>query len=280
MNIPTRTLGKTNQNVTIFGLGGEGILRTSGRLEEAQAVIRKAIEVGVTYFDTAPAYQQSRDYLGSVFGSLGKKREEIFIASKTHARDYEGSMTLLDDTLKRLKTEYLDLWQLHDLRTQEDIEEIFAPGGAIEAVEEARKNGRVRYIGITGHHDPDILISAINKYDFDTVLLCVNAGDPHYLPFITTVIPEARKKKMGVIAMKVAAAGHALGTLTMKEAMGYSLSQDVDLCIVGCSTPREVEENAKIAQEFSPLSREAQAMLEKKTSAAKVEMNYFKKGAY
>ncbi|MBI2658978.1 aldo/keto reductase [Candidatus Woesearchaeota archaeon] len=279
MALSKKILGKTGRNVTVFGLGGEGILRTTGYYKQAQAVIEKALEVGITYFDTAPAYQQSRDYLGEY---LWKKteREQVFLASKTHDRTYEGTMLLLEDSLKRLKTSYIDLLQLHDLRTIHDIEEIFSDDGAIHALEEARKKGKIRFLGITGHHDPEILISAIKKYDFDTVLLCANASDTHYFPFISTVIPEARKREMGVIAMKVAGQGHVLSSVTMKEALHYTLSQDVDLAIIGCKTPNEVEENAKSAEDFKPLSREKLAEIENKTKADFENANFFKKGMY
>jgi len=279
MTLSKRILGKTGRGVTIFGLGGEGILRTTGYYKEAQAVIEKALEAGITYFDTAPAYQQSRDYLGEYLWKKAK-REQIFLASKTHERTYEGTMLLLEDSLRRLKTGYIDLLQLHDLRTAQDIEEIFSDDGAIHALEETRKQGKVKFLGITGHHDPEILVSAIKKYDFDTVLLCANAGDAHYLPFISTVIPEARKRGMGVIAMKVAGQGHALSSVTMKEALYYTLSQDVDLAIIGCKTPKDVEENAKLAEEFRPLSREKLTEIENKTKADLENTNFFKKGMY
>ena len=113
--IPTRKLGRTNHHATIFGLGGEGILRTSGYFKEAESVIKKAVEVGVNYFDTAPAYQQSRDYLGKFLWGYAK-RENVFLASKTHDRTYEGTLSLVEDSLRRLNTHYLDLLQLHDLR--------------------------------------------------------------------------------------------------------------------------------------------------------------------
>ena len=279
MKLSKRILGKTGRNVTIFGLGGEGILRTTGYYKEAQAVIEKALEVGVTYFDTAPAYQHSRDYLGNYLWKKAK-REQIFLASKTHDRTYEGTMLLLEDSLRRLKTSYIDLLQLHDLRTTQDIEEIFSDNGAIHALKEAKKQGKIKFMGITGHHDPEILISAIKKYDFDTVLLCANAGDTHYLPFISTVVPEARKRGMGIIAMKVAGQGHVLSSVTMKEALYYTLSQDIDLAIIGCKSPEEVEENAKLAEEFKSLSQEKLAEIENKTKAGYENTNFFKKGMY
>ena len=277
--LQTRTLGKTKHKATIFGLGGEGILRTTGCFKEAEAVIKKAVEVGVNYFDTAPAYQQSRDYLGAHLWKFAK-RDQVFLASKTHDRSYEGTMLLLEDSLKRLNTSYLDLLQLHDLRTKEDINEIFSSNGAIHALEDAKKQGKIRFVGITGHHDPEILISAIKKYDFDTVLLCANAGDIHYLPFVSTVIPEARKRRMGIIAMKVTGQGNVLPSLTMKEALHYTLSQDVDLAIIGCKNPKEVEENAKLANGFKPLSRERLVEIENKTKTDFENTNFFKKGMY
>lgn len=277
--LPTRTLGKTKYKATIFGLGGEGILRTTGYFKEAEAVIIKAVEAGINYFDTAPAYQQSRDYLGACLWKF-VKREHIFLASKTHDRSYEGTMLLLKDSLKRLNTDYLDLLQLHDLRTKEDLNEIFSSNGAIHALEEAKKQGKIRFAGITGHHDPDILIEAIKRYDFDAVLLCANAGDIHHMPFITSVIPEARRKGIGVIAMKVTAHGNILSSTTMKEAFYYTLSQDVDLAIIGCETPQEVEENAELAKNFRQLNEEALKGIENKTKDFAAEMNFFKKGMY
>jgi len=277
--IPTRKLGKTNYYATIFGLGGEGILRTCSYFKEAESVIKKAVEVGVNYFDTAPAYQQSRDYLGKFLWNYAK-RENVFLASKTHDRTYEGTLSLVEDSLRRLSTDYLDLLQLHDLREKDDLIEIFSGNGAIHALEELKKQGKVRFLGITGHHDPDILIEAIKRYDFDTILLCANAGDSHYLPFITTVIPKARKKGMGVIAMKVTSQGHALSSIKMEEAFDFSLSKDVDLAIIGCKTPQEVEQNASLARRFKPLSKEELAKIENKTMNFVAETNFFKKGMY
>lgn len=277
--LPTRALGKTGHQATIFGLGGEGILRTTGYFKDAEAVIRKAVESGINYFDTAPAYQQSRDYLGACLWKF-TRREKIFLASKTHDRSYEGTMLLLEDSLKRLNTNYLDLLQLHDLRAKEDIKEIFSSGGAIHALEEAKKQGKIRFLGITGHHDPQILVEAIKKYNFDTVLLCANAGDAHYMPFISTVIPEARKKGMGIIAMKVTAQGNMFPSITMKEAFYYTLSQGVDLAIIGCKTPNEVQENAELAKNFNQLDKEELKEIENKAKNSMAEMNFFKKGMY
>src|SRR3954447_17135199 len=129
--IPRRLLGRTGQPVTLFGLGGEGVLRTDGREAEAVRVIHRALDQGVNYCDTAPAYAGSLDYYGA---ALGERRRDIFLASKTHERTRDGSLRLLDESLRRLRADHLDLWQLHDLRTMHDLERIFARGGALEAL--------------------------------------------------------------------------------------------------------------------------------------------------
>src|SRR6266550_1053850 len=125
--LPTRPLGATGHRVTLFGLGGEGVLRTHGQDAAAAKVITRALDQGVNYCDTAPAYAGSMDYYGA---TLGERRREIFLASKTHDRTRDGSLRLLDESLERLRTDHLDLWQLHDLRTQGDLKEIFGKGGA------------------------------------------------------------------------------------------------------------------------------------------------------
>lgn len=133
--IPRRLLGKTGREITQFGLGGEGVLRTHGRMAEAVAVIHRALDQGVTYCDTSPAYAGSLDYYGA---ALGDRRGQVFLASKTHDRTREGSLRLLDVSLKRLRTDHLDLWQLHDLRTTTDLKMIFGRGGTIEALVQAQ----------------------------------------------------------------------------------------------------------------------------------------------
>lgn len=274
--LPRRALGRTGHHATLFGLGGEGILRTHGRVAEATSVIERALDQGVNYCDTAPAYAGSLGYYGA---ALGERRGEIFLASKTHDRTRDGSLRLLDESLERLRTDHLDLWQLHDLRTTRDLDQVFARGGAIEALVGARDEGRVRSLGITGHHDPAILMEAMRRFDFDTVLVALNAADVHRLSFIATVLPEAARRGMGVIGMKVCAQGALLGRgkLAMDEAMGYVLSlPGVSLVIVGCKTPAEVDENARIARRFTPIDDETRHALEERTRSQAAAFTYYK----
>ena len=245
------------------------MLRTHGRMAEAVAVIHRALDQGVNYCDTAPAYAGSLDYYGA---ALGERRRQVFLASKTHDRTRDGSLRLLDESLKRLRTDHLDLWQLHDLRTSSDLKTIFGRGGALEALVQAREEGRVRFLGLTGHHDPAILLEAMSRFDFDTVLVALNVADIHRLSFAQTVLVEAARRGMGVIGMKVYAAGVLLHggslALTPAEAMGYVLSlPGVSTVIIGCSSPDEVDENAGIARTFQPFDEPAMRSLEARTHA-------------
>jgi len=282
--LPTRPLGRTGRDVSLFGLGGEGVLRTHNREREAVAVIHAALEAGVTYFDTAPAYDSSIDYYGAALRerglTTGEARAAITLASKTADRTRDGSLRILDKSLLRLGTDYLDLWQLHDLRTRDELDQIFSRDGAIEALKLARSQGRVRYCGITGHHDPAILLEAMRRFDFDTVLVSLNPADSHKMPFIPTVLSDAAKRGMGVIAMKCSAQGAMLtnGAFAMSDCMGYALSlPGVTNVIVGCKTPAEVEANAAFVRQFTKLSPEAMRMLESRAAPQAARYSYFKK---
>ena len=284
--LPTRPLGNTGHKVTLFALGGEGVLRTHGRTQEAVRVIHRALDHGVNYCDTAPAYEGSMDYYGA---ALGERRREIFLASKTHNRTRDGSLRLLEDSLRRLRTDYLDLWQLHDLRTMRDLDVIFSKGGAIEALVQARDEGRVRFLGITGHHDPTILLEAMRRFDFDTVLVALNAADVHRLSFIETVLPEAARRDMGVIGMKVYGAGtlvrrHGLfgrvggSGLSTDKAMGYVLSLPaVSTVVIGCQTSAEVDDNGRIAREFVPFDTPMMRNLENRTQGRAASVTSYKR---
>src|SRR5881392_423270 len=275
--LPSRPLGRIGKEVSILGLGGEGILRTHGETARAIRVIHRALDLGITYCDTAPAYASSRDYYGA---ALGERRQQVFLASKTHDRSRDGSLRLLDDSLLRLRTDQLDLWQLHDLRTRDDLDRIFAKRGALEALVRAREEGRVRFLGLTGHHDPAILVEAMRRFAFDTVLVALNAADVHRLSFIRTILPEAVSREMGVIGMKVCAQGRLLGDggITMDDAMGYVLSlPGVSTIIVGCETPREVEDNVRITRQFETFDDERMRTLETRTAAQAAAFTYYKK---
>jgi predicted aldo/keto reductase-like oxidoreductase len=185
----------------------------------------------------------------------------VFLASKTHERTRDGALRLLDDSLRRLGCDFLDLWQMHDLRELDELDVMFGKGGALEAALAAREAGRVRHIGLTGHHDPRILLEAMRRFPFDNVLVAMNPADPRHLPFIPTVVAEARRQGMGVVGMKVLAAGRLVGAVPVPTLIRYAASV-ADTVVIGCSTVAEVRENLAAARAFTPMPEAEQRQLE------------------
>ena len=296
--MPTRNLGKTGYRVGIFSLGGQATIEQPNKEEEAVAIVNRAIDLGVNYIDTAAAYggpdQWSQKYIGKV---MKTRRNEVFLTSKTHLRTYDESMRLLEGSLKQLNTDHLDLWQLHNVRATEELDKIFAKDGAIHALEKARADKVVRFLGITGHADPHVLADGLKRYKFDTILMAVNAADRHYLSFIENLLPLALEQQLGIIGMKIPARGRMLaawtpppldqqprfergatrpGTLTMKEALEYVLSLPVSTVIVGCSNVAQVEENVAVAKAFTPLPEAKLAELQARTEEIKRQALFFR----
>ena len=193
---------------------------------------------------------------------------------------------VLGDTLKKslklLKTDYLDCWQMHHVSFTEELEQIFGDNGAIKAVEEAKEQGIIKFSGITGHHEPDIIAEGLRRYDFDTTLISLNAADIHHpRPFSTTALPVAKAKNVGVIAMKVPAYGRLFkpNLLTgMEQAMGYSLSlPGVHCCVIAAENPEQLESNVKVAQNYTALNQAQMEEIEKLTVNAGEDGAFFRK---
>lgn len=274
MTLPTRLLGQTGEAVTILGLGGEGVLRTFGYEREALAVIRAALEAGITYFETARAYSGSEGYLGK---GLKGHRPRVFLTSKSHGRSRREAEDHLALTLRNLNTDYLDLWQVHDVRSLRDLEELAAPGGALEAFLWAKEEGYARFLGVTGHHDPEVLRRALDLFPFDTVLLPVNPAEPRWQSFLP-LAREALDRGLGVIGMKVLARGLVaqLDLAPVRDYLHYALSQPVSLVVVGCDHPDQVWELAGAARDFQPWPTEAQRRLEEAVAPFARGLTYYK----
>jgi predicted aldo/keto reductase-like oxidoreductase len=274
--LPQRLLGKTGAVVSILGLGGEGLLRTYGRGKEATSLIHRAIDLGVTYFESARAYAGSESYYGM---ALGERRREIFLASKSHERTLDGALGHLEATLKNMKTDFLDLWMVHDVRTIKDIDQIFGPQGAIKAFESARRNKLVKWIGISGHRNPTILSRAIDLFPFDTVLIPINPAEPHYWSFADEILPKAQAKGMGILGMKSFSRGVSIkifGPDSSENFLRFALSQPVSSIVVGCDTIEQLEINAKVAQKFRTMTKRDQDILLDKTRPYARELMYYK----
>jgi aryl-alcohol dehydrogenase-like predicted oxidoreductase len=276
MEIPKRRLGKTGVDVTILGLGGEGVLRTNGYEREAYDLINRAIDLGINYFESARAYSGSESYYGK---ALKERRKEIFLASKSHARNKKGALAQLQETLRNMQTDHLDLWQVHDVRTEEEIEEIFGPNGALEAFVEAKDKGLTRFIGVTGHHDPLITKRCIQRFHFDTVLIPVNPAEPAYKNYLAEVIPLAKKKGMGIIGMKVYFRGFA-DKLPWFETMApffrFALSQPITTAVIGCDDVEQLEQNVSFAGSFVPMTEKESEDLIANVSSHARDLMYYK----
>ena len=300
-SMPTRNLGKTGYKVGIFSLGGQAALEKANNEPVAVPIIEKSLDLGVNYIDTSSIYggpdRWSEQYVGKV---MKHRRGDAFLATKTKERTRDGSMRMIETSLKLLQTDHVDLWQLHDIGTMTDINEIFAKGGAMEALLQARDQKIVRYLGITGHYRPDALIEAIHRYPFDTILMAVNAADPHHYSFSEQLLPLAVEKQMGIIGMKVPARGRILsswtpppmeqqkhswegmvlaptpGTLDMRQAMYYSLSLPVSTVIIGCDSIAQLEQNVQLARDFTPLNQQQMVALNAKAEPVSKQSLFFR----
>src|ERR1043166_4341892 len=198
-SMPTRNLGKTGYRVGIFSLGGQATIEQADKEAEATAIVERALDLGVNYIDTAAQYggseRWSQKYIGQV---MKRRRKEGYLASKSHDRTRDGSLKLLEESLKLLNTDHLDAWQMHHMTTADDVERAFAKGGAVEAFQQAREQKMVRFLGVTGHTDPDILIECLRRFPFDQILMAVNAADPHHLSFQEKLLPMAVEKQLGI----------------------------------------------------------------------------------
>lgn len=258
-----RRFGMTGREVSRVGLGGEGVLRTYGRHAEAKAVIMEAIEQGITYFDSAKAYAGSEDYHGEVWGSRPDLRGEVFLASKSASRLHADAEMDLQETLQRMSVETLDLWQIHDLRTFTDLREVEGPTGALEAFTEAKETGTVRHIGVTGHHDPDVLAHAVENWPVDAVMLPVNPVEGALGGFLDSTLATAQDQGVAVIGMKVLGGTDYIVSeagVTPEVLIRYALAQEITVAVVGCSTPAEVRALAA-AGKGRPLAEEEQEAL-------------------
>lgn len=294
--MPTHNLGRTGFKVGILSLGGQATLEIPGKAAESEAIIQRALDLGINYIDSAAGYGDgtSEKHIGMV---LKTRRKEAFVTSKTADRTYDGSMRFLERTLRNMNTDHLDLWQIHNLQTREQLDQIFAPNGAIKALEKARAEGMTNFIGVTGHYEPTVLVQAIDRYPFDTLLLAINAADPHYLSFQEHLLPSALQQQMGTISMKVATRGRILstwtppppaeqperlrtprtGAITIEEALAYNLSLPVSTTIIGVDTVAQLEQNVAFAAKFNPLSPAQMKALEKRTLPIVRQALYFRR---
>jgi uncharacterized protein len=267
--LPTRILGRTGERVSILCIGGWHLGSVKDDAESIR-LMQTALDEGITFFDNAWDYHDGRseELMGRALAE-GGRRDKVFLMTKNCERDYEGSMRCLEDSLRRLKTDDVDLWQFHEMVYDNDPDWVFDKGG-IKAAIDARKAGKVRFIGFTGHKDPRIHLKMLDKpFDWDTAQMPINVMDAHYRSFQNQVVPVCLEKKVGIIGMKGYGGGNGIlagAGLTAAEAYRYSLSLPVATQVVGLTTLDQLKQAVALARSFTPLSA-----AEKSTLLARVQ---------
>ncbi|MFC1718450.1 aldo/keto reductase [Candidatus Poribacteria bacterium] len=260
--LPKRPLGKTGFQATIYGLGGLYTISKRDCHDEAVEIINRAIDLGVNYIDTSARYGAGASEL-NIGAVLKERRDEVFLATKSHDYTYDGAMALIAQSLRRLQTDHVDLYQHHRLGRFGQLEQLQQKHSARQAFERLRDEGVIRFIGVTGH-SPRVLADAIEDYPYDCALIILNAAraemkDPEDLDRFFRL---AQEKEVGVIAMKVVARGKLIQQgLDIRQLLPYALSYPVSTAIVGISDISHLEENVRIASAFEQLSEEEMAQI-------------------
>jgi aryl-alcohol dehydrogenase-like predicted oxidoreductase len=266
--IPRKPFGKTKERLSVIGLGGYS-LGSSPSYKEAEQILHEAVDAGVNFCDNAWEYHDGRaeEWMGR---ALKGRRDKVFLMTKvcTHGRDKKVAMKQLEESLKRLQTDHLDLWQIHEVVYENDPDLHFAKGGVVEALEEAKKQGKVRYVGFTGHKNPAIHLKMLaHDFPFDSVQMPLNCFDASYRSFQKQVLPEVLKRGMAGLGMKSMGGGGQpilQGAVTAQEALRYAMSLPVAVTISGIDSLAVLKQNLAVARGFTPLKADEKEALEKR----------------
>jgi len=271
--IPYKTLGSTGEKVSAIGLGGYHIGQPTD--EESIRIIRTAIDGGINFMDNCWDYNDGASEVKMGKALRDGYRQKVFLMSKIDGRDKKTAAQQIDESLKRLQTDHVDLMQMHEVIRMKDPERVFAPGGGMEALVEAKKAGKIRYIGFTGHKSPDIHLHMLkvadeHKFQLDAVLMPVNVMDAHFESFVGKVMPVLVQKKIGIQTMKPMGGGIILQSKTVSapECLRFAMSQPTDVVITGCDSMEIVQQALNTARNFKPMNREEIAGLLARTASA------------
>ena len=282
-SIPRRVLGKTGEKVSILAFGGGSRFGMYEKDDEAIAAVNEAIDSGINYLDTAMAYGggTSQKRYGEV---MKTRRKEVFLATKVPYRDYDEAMRRMEESLKDLQTDRVDLLHIHSLQEMDDLEDIEKPEGVLKAVYRIRDEGMARFIGITSHTDAETMKAAIERHDFDCLQMALNPATSSYSwgtasGFEDVVLPVALSKNMGILAMKIAGQDHLVGGGTgrakMRDLLYYDMSLPVAACVVGMPKLEMLRENIQLARTFEPLTEEQKERLREQVKPSVAAYNHF-----
>src|SRR3954452_362864 len=270
--IPRRALGSTGEFVSAIGLGGYN-LGTVDTKREATRIVHAAIDAGVTFMDNAWDYHDGKSEV-RLGKALAGRRGDVFLMTKvcTHGRDAKVGMRMLEQSLRRLKTDYLDLWQVHEVAFYNDPERHFMKGGVIEALDRAKRQGKVRFVGFTGHKDPALHLRMLSyDYPFDTVQMPLNCFDATFRSFEQQVLPELLRRGIAPIGMKsMGGEGDMVKkkVITARDALAYAMSLPVATTVSGIDSMKVLRQNLAVARGFKPLGTKAMAQLRARVADA------------
>jgi len=269
--IRRRPLGRTGAEVSALGCGGHH-LGDIKEVDEALRLIRAALDAGVTFFDNCWEY-----YNGETENILGRglrgRRDEVFLMTKvcTHGRSGDLGLRMLEQSLRRLQTDHLDLWQIHAISFDNDPELAYAKGGAVEALDKAKREGKTRFVGFTGHKNPAFHLHMLElRYPFDTVQMPLNPFDANYHSFEQQVLPEVNRRGMAALGMKSmggTAESVQKGLVTAEELLRYAMSLPVATTISGMDSMKILEQNLRVARRFTPMSEKEMQVLRERCAA-------------
>jgi aryl-alcohol dehydrogenase-like predicted oxidoreductase len=271
--IPRRKFGRTDAVVSALGLGGHTFALAQSEAE-AIRIVQEAVDTGMTFLDNAWEYHEgkSEEWMGKALAE-GGRREKAFLMTKvcTHGRDKKVAMQQLEESLRRLRTDHLDLWQIHECVYYNDPERHFASGGVAEALLQAKQQGKVRFIGFTGHKDPAIHLEMLSHdFPFDSCQLPLSGFDAHFRSFQKRVLPELNKRGIAAIGMKSlngTADAVKKGVIRAADAIRYAMSLPVAVTVSGIDSLDKLHENIRTAREFVPMGREERLAFEKQCAA-------------
>ena len=269
-DIPMRTLGRTGQKLSIIGLGGARFQMIP--FDEGTRIVQRAYDLGINYFDMARAYANGHNE--EVYGAgLQPFRKNVFVTTKSGQRTRVAAEAELNASLKAMKTDYVDLWQMHMVNSDEIVEQALAPGGALEAFVAAKKAGKARFIGFTGHADPAVIVKMLRRTDaFETLLMPLHVADTAYLSFEKDALPVSVERGIGQFGMKIFANAFNLRVFSVQDCLNYTLTLPVAAVTLGVTTQGQLEDDVRIAQSFKPLSKEQMDALRARAVAKKQDV--------
>lgn len=262
--VPRRTLGKTGLTVSLLGLGGWhiGAPRSSA---EGERIIRAAMDAGVNFLDNSHDYHRG-DSERRMGNAIKGRRDEVVLMTKFNSRDRKGAMQELEASLRLLQTDHVDLWQIHSVERAEDPDWLFSEHGAVEALVQAKKEGKTRFVGFTGHKNPDYHHAMLERgFEWDTIQMPLNVLDAHFRSFESKVLPKAVSQNLGIIGMKPLASSFALQAAQPIECLQYAMNLPVSVTVTGCDSMERLEQALQAARTFKPLNKERVAELLAKT---------------